>query len=212
MSQPQTPVVNRPWQPTSFACAVAALTALDDAPADESGSCIFLTKPASPGWQVWARVTDWRVDEGDTVFANMEVQDNATDTPSGRLKSMREPTSERLAWAEGKVQQLNTLMQEARREEQSILRWVAAMVDVMPLAHMGEALNFRWSDSRNEAELSAGNVVMRVRRMAEGWRLEANQRLGRMEPVTRLVPVGCNENEALLEVLFDAWIYGRRHG
>jgi hypothetical protein len=151
------------------------------------------------------------VDEGNTLFGNFEVREGATATPSGRLLSVKEPTTERLAWAEEKVQELDALMLEVRQGEQSLVRWVAAMVDVMPLKHMPEALRFRWSAARDEAELSAGNVEMRVGRLADGdgWRLEANQRLGGMEAATRLVPAGCDENEALLDVLFDAWIYGR---
>jgi hypothetical protein len=199
------------WQPTAFAYAVAALTALDETDDDEVAGNVFLNDATTTGWRAWARVTDWRVDQGDTLFGNLEVRDRSPELALGRSLIPREAGPERHTWAHGKVQQLDALMAQLRLGELPLLRWVAAMVDVMPLTDMDRCVNFRLSVVREEVELSAGNVVMRARRAQEEWELEAARRLGMREPVSARVPKDCDEHKSLHELLFKAWIYGRRH-
>lgn len=199
------------WQPTAFACAVAALTALDETDDDEVAGNVFLSGAATPGWRAWLRVTDWRVDQGDTLFGNLEVRDRSPEPSLGRSLIPREAGPERHAWAQVKVQQLDALMAQTRLGKLPVLRWVAAMADVMPLGDMGECVNFRRSVAREEVELSAGNVVMRARRAGEMWELEAARRLGMKEPVSVRVSGDCDEHKSLHELLFKAWIYGRSY-
>jgi hypothetical protein len=194
------------WQPSDFACAVAALTALDDTRDEVIAGNAFLSAAAAPGWRAWARVTDWRVDQGDTLFGNLEVRDSLPEPSRGRSLIPREAGAERHVWAQVKIQQLDGLMAQLRLGELPLLRWVAAMVDVMPLEDMGTCVNFRRSAVREECELSAGNVLMSVRRTDERWELKAAKRMGVAEPVSIQVAPGCDEDESLYDLLFKAWV------
>jgi hypothetical protein len=208
MTLPQS---ERPtYQPSAFACAVAAMMTMDDSADDELRGCVFLEKVGSPGWRVWKQVYDWRVDEGDTLYGNFEVRDRGEQPLAFRAFLPEEASVQRHVWAAVKEQQLGESLRQMHAGGTPLLRWVAAMVDVMPLRYMESSLSFRRSLVRDEFELNAINVDLQVRRVEAGWELRANKRIGNEIPEYRVVPLDAHEPESLCDVMFDAWIYGRR--
>jgi hypothetical protein len=199
------------YRPTDFAWAVASLMTLDDADEDEVGGLVFLSKPASPGWKVWTRVTDWRVEEGDALFGNFEICDDGLGRARSRALPPLNPRSpERQAWAQRKADQLDGFMRQLHADEPPLLRWIAAMVDVLPLTELGECVNFRRSLVRDGVALTTSSAVIGISQSdtATGWALRLDRRTGNEPSVSREAPADQTEHHCIYDLLFDGWVPG----
>ena len=199
------------YRPSAFAWAVASLMTLDDTDEEAAVGTVHLGKPASAGWRAWTRATDWRVDEGDTLFNNFEVCDGDLGVPRSRaLRPVAHSSPARQAWAEGKAEQLDKLMQQLHADEPPLQRWIAAMVDVLPLTELGKGVEFRRSLLRDDVALTTSTVVVSVCRAdtATGWTLRLEKRIGGESTVSQVPPADQPEHQCIYDLLSAGWVPG----
>lgn len=199
-----------PCRPSNFSAAVATLLGLCDSTNEKVSGHIGFRNLTAPTWNIRMRATDWRVDDGDTLFVLLEVEGTDTSPPAARALFTPMATDERRAYGPPKVQQFQEALPAIQAGEHPLMRWVTALIDALPTRELENSLTFTRSTVREEIEIGCKTVVVRIVRTETEWELHLNKRIG--TPLAEVVraPFRCNERSVIYTLLMDAWVHGLR--